>query len=366
MQETVFYKRISIKGVFLHRPIALFIFICAGWSKQQNEKMPTIRKPRSGSLQYWPRKRSKRVFARVRTWKDTKEAKPLGFAGYKVGMTHLIVNDNRKTSTTKGMDIVCPVTIIECPPLKTASIKFYKSAINGSKLVSEIPAENPDKNLERSVILPKKQKKGSAEKKIPSDFDYVRLMVHTMPSLTGIGKKKPEMFEVGIGGNKEEQLNYAKEKLGKEISVSDVFKEGQQFDIHAVSKGKGVQGPVRRFGISLKHHKTEKSRRNPGSLGGWISQGHIMWRQAKAGKMGYHVRTERNKWLLKIGDAGAINKKGGFENYGVIKNTYILVKGSTIGAKKRLIRLNDALMPKKIIPEEVPTIQYINLIQKAA
>ena len=76
----------------------------------------------------------------------------MGFAGYKVGMTHLMINDNRKTSTTKGMEIFCPATIIECPPLKTASIKFYKKTINGSKLVSEILAENFDKNLEKTVF----------------------------------------------------------------------------------------------------------------------------------------------------------------------------------------------------------------------
>ncbi|MCK5630480.1 MAG: 50S ribosomal protein L3, partial [Nanoarchaeota archaeon] len=65
-----------------------------------------------------------------------------------------------------------------------------------------------------------------------------------MPSLTGIGKKKPEMFEIAVGGNKEDQLNYAKSMLGKEINVADVFKGGQQLDIHAITKGKGVQGPV--------------------------------------------------------------------------------------------------------------------------
>ena len=338
--------------------------------------MPTIRKPRSGSLQYWPRKRSKRVFTRVRTWAKVKEAKPLGFAGYKVGMTHLMINDNRKTSTTKGMEIFCPATIIECPPLKTASIKFYKKTINGSKLVSEILADNFDKNLEKTLILPKNQKKGNKDyqtktnksignKNSTTDFDYVRLLVHTLPALTGIGKKKPEVFEIAVGGNKEEQLNYAKEKLGKEISVSEVFKEGQQLDIHAVSKGKGVQGPVKRFGVSLKHHKSEKGQRRVGSLGGWKGQGHTMWRQAKAGKMGYHPRTEINKWLLKIGDSNEINKKGGFQNFGVVKNQYILVKGSVIGAKKRLIRLNDSLRPNKITPNEAPAIQYINL-EKAA
>jgi len=327
--------------------------------------MPQTRYPRRGSLQYWPRKRSRRAFARVRAWSKTKEVKPLGFAGYKVGMTHLIINDNRKTSTTKGMDISCPVTIIECPPLKTASIKFYKNTITGSKLISEIAAEKLDKELKRTISLPKKKKDSKEHKSFPSDFDYIMLLVYTSPSLTGIGKKKPEMFEVAIGGGKEEQLNYAKEKLGNEISVSEVFKEGQQLDVHAVSKGKGVQGPVKRFGVTLKHHKSEKGVRRVGSLGGWKGQGHTMWRQAKAGKMGYHVRTDYNKWILKIGNATEISKKEGFANYGVIKNNYILVKGSVIGSKKRLIRLNNPLRPNKATPNEGPTIQYINLTQKS-
>ena len=185
-----------------------------------------------------------------------------------------------------------------------------------------------------------------------------------MPSLTGIGKKKPEVFEIGIGGNKVDQLNYAKSKLGKEIIISEVFKAGQQVDIHAITKGKGVQGPVKRFGINLKRHKSEKGRRTTGSLGGWKAQGHIMWRTAKAGKMGYHVRTEINKWLLKIGNVNELSMKGGFHNYGVIKNQYVLIKGSIIGPKKRVIRFNEAIRPNKIAPNDAPIIQYINLKQK--
>jgi len=320
--------------------------------------MPQKRTPRRGSLQYWPRKRSKRVFARVRFWSTSKDVKPLGFAGYKVGMTHLIISDNRKTSTTKGMDIYCPATIIECPPLKIASIKFYKNSISGLKLISENLAENLDKELKRKIAMPKK---GRKEKEYPEDFDKLHLLAYTQPKLTGIGKKKPELFEIAVGGNKEEQLNYAKSKLGTEIKVDEVFKEGQQLDIHAITKAKGVQGPVKRFGVNLKHHKSEKGVRRVGSLGGWIAQGHTMWRQAKAGKMGYHPRTEYNKWLLRIGKAAEINKKGGFENYGIIKNSFILVKGSVIGHKKRLIRFNEPIRPSRKIPGAAPTIQSINL-----
>ena len=78
--------------------------------------MPNKRSPRKGSMQFWPRKKAKRAYARVNSFAQEKEPKLLGFAGYKAGMSHLLVEDNRKTSTTKGEDIFCPVTIIECPP----------------------------------------------------------------------------------------------------------------------------------------------------------------------------------------------------------------------------------------------------------
>ena len=88
--------------------------------------MVKAHKPRSGSLQYWPRKRAKRQYTRVRSWPAAKEAKPIGFAGYKVGMAHIMFTDNRANAMTKGQDISMPVTIVECPAIKIASINFYK------------------------------------------------------------------------------------------------------------------------------------------------------------------------------------------------------------------------------------------------
>jgi len=320
--------------------------------------MPNIRKPRSGSLQYWPRKKAKRQYARVRSWAKIQEPKLLGFAGYKVGMTHAMIIDNKKTSMTKGQEIFCPLTVIECPPLKAASIRFYKNTSNGLKLVSEVFSENLDKELERKITLPKKIKKKIEDIK---DFDDITMLLYTQPKLTGIEKKKPELLEISIGGKKEDKLNYAKEMLGKEINVSDVLVEGQQLDVHSVTKGKGFQGAVKRFGISLRSHKSEKGRRTPGSLGGWKGQAHFMWKIAHAGRMGYHLRTEHNKWLLKIGnEIKEINPNGGFLSYGVIKNSFVLIKGSVSGPKKRLIRLNFPVRPDRKIPNEAPTIQYLS------
>ncbi len=319
--------------------------------------MPKVHKPRSGSMQYWPRARAKRVYARVRSWPYSPESKLLGFAGYKVGMTHIGFIDNKKTTLTKGTEINCPVTIIECPPLKTASIRFYKKTPSGSKLVSEFNAEKFDKELERKINLPKSRKKKIEDIK---GYDNITILAYTQPKITGIGKKKTEIFEIALGGNLETKLAYAKSLLGKEISIKDVFKEGQQIDIHAVTKGHGFQGPVKRFGIGLKHHKSEKGRRAPGSLGGWKAQGHFLYRVAHAGQHGYHTRTTLNNWLLKISNKPEeINQKCGFLHYGVIKNPYILVKGSIAGPAKRLIRMITSIRPNRKIPKEAPSITYI-------
>ena len=308
-------------------------------------------------MQFWPRVRTRYPTPRIRNWPQSSEAKPLGFAGYKVGMTHILINDNRAHSLTKGKEIFCPVTVIECPPIKTASIRFYKNAKDGSRLVSEIFVDLLDKETDRKIITHNKKGKEA------EDFDFLRILCYTQPKLTSIGKKKPEIFEIAVGGTKEQQISYSREKLGKEIGVNEVFKEGGLFDAHSITKGKGFQGPVRRFGVQLRHHKSEKSRRNPGTLGAWNAQGHIMWRTAHAGKMGYHLRTEYNKWLIKIGNnLEEINVKGGFVNYGIVKNTYILVKGSVAGSKNRLVKFTEPTRQKRSI--EAPQITYISTHSK--
>ena len=299
-------------------------------------------------MQFHPRSIARNRHARIRNWAKSKEAKPLGFVGYKVGMTHLQITDNRQTSLTKGTDIFCPVTVIEVPPIKVASIVFYKN----NQIVSHVLADSVDKEMERKILASKKKGKEAAE------FDSIRLSCYTQPKLSGLGKKKPETIEIAVGGTKEQQLIFAKDKLGKEIRINEVFKEGQLTDIHAVTRGKGFQGAMRRFGVTLRHHKSEKSRRNQGSLGAWRGQGHIMWRTAHAGKMGNHLRTEYNKWLVKIGTKPEeINVKGGFIGYGLVKSQYILVKGSIAGADNRLITLTDPMRQKKI-SLDAPTITY--------
>lgn len=326
--------------------------------------MGNIRQPRHGSMQVWPRKRAKRQYPRVRSWAKTTEKKLLGFAGYKVGMTHVLHVDNVKTSKTKGEDIFCPVTIIECPPLKVASVRLYSLDAYGLTPKTQFNSKILDKEIERKLTKPKKHNEESLAKISANDFAELTLVVYTQPKLVGL-KKMPEIFEMGIGGSKEDKLAFAKERLGKEIKLNEVFAEGNQVDIHAVTKGKGFQGPMKRFGIARRSHKSEKSIRNPGSLGAWKAQGHMMYRVAHAGQMGYHQRVDYNKQILKISDKPEeINVKGGYLKYGNVKNTYVMMRGSVPGARKRLIRFNAAIRPNHMITKEAPSITYVSLSSK--
>ena len=311
-------------------------------------------RPRRGSLQFWPRKRAKREYPRVKNWPELEGV--LGFAGYKVGMTHMIVIDNRKNSPTKGEEITIPITVLETPPLFVFGVKFYKETPYGTKTIGQIWGNNLPKNINRKINVPKQLK----EQKWLEDFDNLTLLVSTNPTK----KKKPEIFEIAIGGDKESKINIAKEKLGKEIKVNDVFREGEQVDVFAVTKGKGFQGPVKRFGVKLLQHKAEKDKRGIGSLGPW-TPARTSWRVPRAGQMGYHVRCEYNKWILKIGNnPEEINIKGGFLNYGLIKGDYVILKGSVPGPVKRIIRLRKTIRPSSKIPSQIPEVKYISLSSK--
>jgi large subunit ribosomal protein L3 len=318
--------------------------------------MPTTRSPRKGSLQFWPRKVADRI--RLRT-KAKAERGLVGFAGYKVGMVHAMVIDNRAGSLTKGSTISMPLTVIECPALRVFGINFYKKTTHGLALSSTFVSTKNTKELSRLVSIPKNTKKKLDDYKA-EDYEDIRLMVYTQPKTAGFGKKRPEMFELGLGGKINDQLAFAKENLGKELKVMDVLKPGQLVDAHCLTKAKGFQGPVKRFGVAVRKHKSEKTKRGPGSLGPWCGQGHIMWRVAHAGRMGHHQRTEYNKWVIKIGEKlEEINPKSGFLNYGVVKNPYLLVCGSVGGPRKSLVIFTNSIRPRKNIPKEAPVIKTV-------
>lgn len=319
-------------------------------------------KPKRGSLGYSPRKRARSIVPTIKAWpKDGDKPKLQGFAGYKAGMTHIFMIDYRPTSTTAGQEVFSPVTVVETPPMKIAAVRLYEKTPYGLKTKTEIWAE-PDsiKELGKVMPLPKKKK----EKEIDS-YDEVRVLAYTEPwRMSGVPKKVPDIMEIRVGGGSvEDRYKYAMELLGKEVSVKDVFKEGDMMDAIAVTKGKGFQGHVKRWGVKLLHHKNRKHRRMIGTLGPWLSW--VRSSVPQAGQTGFHKRTEYNKRILKIGEDGSeITPAGGFPHYGMVKNEYIIVHGTLPGSVKRLIRMRDAVRYMKGVKVEKPEITYVSISSK--
>ncbi|MBI5681196.1 MAG: 50S ribosomal protein L3 [Methanobacterium sp.] len=328
--------------------------------------------PRSGSVAFSPRKRAVKQSPRIKSWPETEETGLLGFAGYKVGMTHVIMNDNRKNSPTEGMEISTPVTILEVPPVVVMGIRAYKKTTYGLKTMIDVMASDLSEELLRKIPIPEKYDTDSNLTKLNENIDNVadiRVLVHTNPKqVTGIPKKKPEIIECGVGGaTVAEKLEYAKSILGSEINAADVFSDGEHIDSIAITKGKGFQGPVKRWGIRIQYGKAARSSkgRHVGSLGPWSPE-RTMWTVPQAGQMGYHKRTEYNKKILKIADVSevdAVNPDGGFIKYGLVKNNYIIVKGSLPGPSKRLVILRKAMRPHRK-HNDAPVISHISTASK--
>ena len=330
--------------------------------------------PRRGSSGLRPRKRASEILPTPRSWPliESKEPKLLGFVGYKVGMTHIFMIDDKPASPNYGKEIYVPVSVIETPPIIPLAIRAY--AINSKGEPSTLTEywadikEDIIKILKNRKItgltLDKEKMKGKLEaiEKNLDNIKYLRVLVATQPYLVpSLGKKKPEIVEIQLGGGTlKQQLDYALSILGKEVSVKDVFKEGQLIDIIGVTKGKGFAGVIKRFSVVElpRWHKHRKGSRKVGTRGPSISTPSYV---PQPGQLGFHRRTEYNKRILKIGDdPKEINPAGGFVNYGIVRNTYLVVEGSVIGAKKRPLFLRYPIRPSWN-PQSAPKITYVNL-----
>ena len=331
--------------------------------------MASIHRPKRGSLAFSPRKRAKSHIPRFRAWPEaTGEPRLQSFAGYKVGMTHVIMVDDIKNSLTQGMEISVPVTVIETPAIRVAAIRAYAEDTAGERAIAEAWASDLDPELRRRISVPTDENLAGNLETIGKMIEEgkisdVKAVTYTLPkSLTGVPKKIPDIMESGISAKDlKTKFEYAKSILGTMVSVTDVFKTGILVDTAAITIGKGTQGPVKRWGINLMKgkHSRQGSLRQVGTLGPW-HPAHVSWRVPQMGQMGYHQRTEFNKRILKIGSNGTdVTPEGGFINYGLIRGEYVLIKGSVPGPSKRLIRLRDPIRAKKADLGE-PNILYVS------
>ncbi|HXY82159.1 MAG TPA: 50S ribosomal protein L3 [Candidatus Saccharimonadales bacterium] len=325
-----------------------------------------VHAPKRGSLAFLPRGRAAAWRGRIRNWPEA-EAGPklLAFAGFKAGMTYSLAIDSREGSLTFGKEVVIPMTIIETPPMLAVAIRAYAKDYKGLRTFAEAWMEKPPKDFERIISVPEKFLTEEGLNKIEKNLERIedlRLVMATQPRLAKRSKKMPDMIEIKIGGGSiKERFEYGKKLVGSEVKVADIVKEGQAVDSIGITKGKGIQGPVKRWGIRRKFHKSRKTVREVGSIGGWTPH-YVMYSVPRAGQMGFHQRTEYNKQIVKIGNNGAeVTPKGGFLRYGVVNSDYVAVKGSVPGVTNRLILIRLAVRPPPVEKSAAPKLEYVSV-----
>jgi large subunit ribosomal protein L3 len=323
--------------------------------------------PRHGSLAYLPRKRSRHIVGRIRFWPKVEANTPrlLGFTGYKAGMTHVFKIEDRKRSPNFGKEVMSPATILETPPILICAVRAFTKNPYGLQTFSEAWTKEPPDDLEKIFTLPESFNPEGNLKKIEENLAKVaniRVIAITQPKQTSLSKKKPDITEIEVGGGTiQQQFEYAKTLLGKTIAPTELFKDGQYVDTVAITTGKGFQGPVKRYGVTILQAKGRKTKRGVATLGPWNPH-HVMYSVPRAGQMGFHQRTEYNRRILKIGaDGKEITPKGGFLRYGLVRGPYMMMEGSIAGTEKRPIRLRYPARPPRNVAEEPPQITYVSL-----
>jgi len=312
--------------------------------------------PRRGSIAYLPRGRAKSMEARIRAWPKiiSDEPKLLGHAGFKAGCVQLVSVDDRDKTPNAGKQLVSLGTVIVTPPLLIIGVRGYSKDVNGKHAYFDIYANDTPKNIERAFnIKPNEESITQAEKSL-KHIKEIFAIVAVTPNLAGLEQKKPYIFEISVsGGDIPKQFSFVKELLGKEVKIEQVFENGVTVDVAAITKGKGWEGPITRWGVKRKQHKSRKSVREVGSLGP-ISPQYVMYTVPRAGQRGFHQRVEYDKRIMVMSNTDknefVINPAGGFKHFGNVNGDFIIVKGSVPGTYRRLIKLRKQIRnePNKI------------------
>ncbi|MEF8784086.1 MAG: 50S ribosomal protein L3 [Haloarculaceae archaeon] len=330
--------------------------------------MPQPNRPRKGSLGFSPRKRAASETPRFNSWPDDDGQPGLqGFAGYKAGMSHVVMINDEPNSPREGMEETVPVTVVETPPMRVVALRAYEDTPYGARPLTEVWADEFHPELDRALDLPESGDTSATEEQIheareSGDLADVRAITHTVPDeLDGVPKKEPDVMENRVGGGSlAERVEFGLDALdGGEYTVTDVFRAGEYADVAGITKGKGTQGPVKRWGVQKRKgkHARQGWRRRIGNLGPW-NPSRVRSTVPQQGQTGYHQRTELNKRLVDLGDDD-VTVDGGFVNYGEVDGAYALVKGSVPGPEKRLVRLRPAVRPNDQ-PRLDPEVRYVS------
>lgn len=202
-----------------------------------------------------------------------------------------------------------PMSLSASPPLILRSCRYAKSYEDGGKAVQDKLAS------------------------LKEHAKAIRVIVHTQPAKVNLGAHKCHMMEVQVnGGSVADKVDFAYGLFEKEVSmllhvlwlvsflqyvaldsrsqlsrvvlhhvfhalqvtVDSVVQQNDMIDTIAITKGRGTQGVITRWGITRLPRKTHRGLRKVACIGAW-HPARVSWSVARSGQHGFHHRTEINK-----------------------------------------------------------------------
>ena len=356
--------------------------------------------PRLGNLGFLPKKRSKRSRGKVKSFPKDDASKPphlTAFMGFKAGMTHIVRDVDKPGSKLHKKEMCESVTIIECPELIVVGLVGYVRTPKGLRGKKTVWAEHLNDEIRRRFYKNwfKSKKKaftkyaknytnGSIDKdleELKKSCDVIRVIAHTqVRKVKSLKQKKAHIMEIQVnGGDVAAKVDFGYALFEKGVPVDSVFQQDEMIDLIGVTKGKGFEGVITRWGVTRLPRKTHRGLRKVACIGSW-HPARVSYTVARAGQHGYHHRTEINKKVYKIGKAGedsfgastfhdatekSITPMGGFPHYGIIKSDYLMIKGGVVGPRKRLITLRQSLFKqtRRVATEKI-TLKFIDTSSK--
>jgi large subunit ribosomal protein L3e len=274
-------------------------------------------------------------------------------------------------------EVVESVTILEAPTIVVVGVVGYVSTPKGIRALNTVWASHLSDDVKRRFYKNWYRSKKNAfttyqamteeerAKYMKTELDrmkkhcsVIRVLAHTQIKKLNLRQKKAHLLEIQInGGSTADKVDYASSWLEREVTVDNVFEKNECVDVLGVTKGKGFEGVTTRWGTKKLPRKTHKGLRKVACIGAWHPQ-QVQWTVPRAGQHGYHHRTQYAKKIYRIGKADTDNgttdfdltkKKitpmGGFPHYGEVNEDFVMIKGCTIGVRKRIITLRKQCKP---------------------
>ena len=202
----------------------------------------------------------------------------MGILGKKIGMTRVYSELGQAT----------PVTVVEAGPCKVLQVK--NEAIDGYNAIQVGFSEKKGSRVNKPAA-------GHLKKSNSQGFYFIR------------------EFRVNDPGE------YA---VGQDIALDTVLKVGDLVDVQGVSKGKGFQGVVKRYGFAgggAGHGSN--FHRAPGSIGCSASPARVFKGKKMPGRMGNNTVLRKNVIVIDIRS----------------EENVVLLKGPLPGAKNGLLKI---------------------------